>query len=119
MVDPKQVESIINKADAVLDTLAKRCKLVFKVPLVRTKVAFIGYQVIWNEWDKKTATEELINLGFDNLTLIQILECFIFLGNKVAGWKSNPKRVTDPLILEAMKEKVMVGVRRRIGKGQF
>ena len=119
MLDIEQIERIISRSDIIMDVLNRRSKITFKLGFVRTKVAFIGYQFIWGEWDRDKLTSELLDLGFDNLTLTQIVECIVFLKGKMLEWKSNPKRVTDPVKLARMEEHVKANVRRNISRGKF
>jgi hypothetical protein len=119
MVDPKQVESIIERADMVLNTLNRCSKLQFKLGIVRTKVAFLGYQYIWGEMNRDKLTSELLDLGFGNLTLVEIVECIVNLKRKLLIWKASPRRETDPVKLAAMKAKVENNVRMNVRKGKF
>jgi|SRR5579864_253029 len=119
MLDPKDVESVVNKSDMVLDVLNKRSKVVFKVPLVRIRVAFFGYQYVWGELNRAKLTSELLDLGFDNLTLTLIIEGIIHLKRKVTQWKESPKRITDPLELARMETQVKKRVRFNTARGKF
>jgi len=119
MIDPKDVESVINKSDMILDILKKRNDIEFKLGMVRIKVAFLGYEYIWGEMDRDTLTAELLALGFDNLTLTQIIESIVHLERKLLEWKTNPKRETDPVKLAAMRNRVENNIRKNVFRGKF
>ena len=118
---PGEIEKIISRSDAVLQILDRRSNVKFSMGIVRCKVAALGYEYVWGDMSMEILTNKLVEMGFDNLTLVTIADCIAHLKRKVFETKTIPpkasfrSRLTKEQKLALWEEQI----KRKVRQGKF
>ena len=116
MLNPKDIQKIIDRGDIVIQCLSK-WGLTFKVPMIKCKIASLGYQYVWNGLSREDTTKELLEIGFDNLTLVQIMEAFVKLAHRLEQARAEAK--ARPPVSMGKRLKWEESIRARVRAGNF